>query len=140
LYARDLGLPGPSRCNFHQEGLIISVGLSQLLFGHTGSFLKNRILNHQSIVVDTAKSGGQEEMLKRRAYCSQIGSVTQVFLPTTLDQKFQLDKKQSLLTQQINLLFSLLLAHPPTDIGHRISRVSATPSCHPLRDHKVARS
>jgi hypothetical protein len=35
--------------------------------------------------------------------------------------QFQLDKKQSLLTQQINLLFSLLLAHnPPTAIGHRI--------------------
>jgi hypothetical protein len=35
--------------------------------------------------------------------------------------QFQLDKKQSLLTQQINLLFSLLLAHnPPTAIGQRI--------------------
>jgi hypothetical protein len=43
-------------------------------FGYTSSFLKSRIPNHESIVVNAAKSGGQEEMLKRRAYCSnQLG-------------------------------------------------------------------
>ena len=59
----------------------MSVALEPAPFSDTPAlFLKRRIPNHQSIVVDAGKSSGQEEMLKRRAYCSQISWVRQVFI------------------------------------------------------------
>jgi hypothetical protein len=87
LYARNLGLLRPSRCSFHQERLMISVAHEPAPFRILLLFLKRRIPNHQSIVVNVAKSGWQEEMLKRTAYCSQIGWVRQVFIAQKLQIK-----------------------------------------------------
>src|SRR5580704_6797067 len=87
LYARNLGLLRPSRCSFHQERLMISVAHEPAPFRILLLFLKRRIPNHQSIVVNVAKSGWQEEMLKRTAYCSQIGWVRQVFIAQKLQFK-----------------------------------------------------
>ena len=111
------------------------------ILGYSCSFLKRRIPNHQSIVVNAAKSGGQEEMLKRRAYCSQISWVRQVFIAHNFLIKSSRWTKNNLYSLNNASLFRYYChtTHGALlDIG--TPRLASTPLCRPIRDHKFARS